>query len=802
MKKQRVSSSKPTQCGSDGDPALSAPAAAASPTPDPRQAFAANRIDMTVMLALTLATLLAFSPAFGAEFVGLDDPWYVTVNRYVLGGLSTENMAWAWTTYHQSNWHPLTWLSLQLDATLYPRGNGEVNPAGFHATNIFLHAANASLLYMALLALTDCRWRSATAAVLFALHPLRVESVAWVSERKDVLSIFFGLIALWAYARYVRDRSARRYVLMVVALALSLLSKAMLVTFPFLLLVLDWWPLERVKSRRDWRWLALEKVPLFALCVASCVITYHVQQVGGSVRGLESLTLPGRIANAVVSYATYLGMTVWPFRLAPYYPYQEHWPTWRVVVSGLILVGLTLFAVLQRRQRPFLLTGWLWFAGTLVPVIGLVQVGNQSFADRYTYFPSIGLCLAIAWAASHLIPSLTPVRGYAAAAAAGLILAAITWRQTALWKNDFVLWPYTLRITGPNAIIYNAYGTALERKSRSNLEEALENYRAAVATQPHYGTAHYNIARILLSKGRTEPAIEHLRQAIESDPHAVDAYNLLADELAKKGMYAEAEKLYRAALQYDPRSPAARSGLALLFERRGHLEEAQQQFQVAIQYDPMNPALRAEFGLLLGRMGKLRPALEHMRLAAAMQPLSPSAQRNCGVLLDKLGQHEEAVPFFRRALELDAKDTHARLRLATALARQGDKTAAATEYREATREDPDWRQRLLEQAWLRATIPDPRAGDAEDAVWAAETLCLSMDKPTAAELDVLAATYAEAGRFVDAARVAEQAIAVADPEKAKEIAGRLALYRDGRPVRVSPPPSRRAIGSTAQPPAQ
>jgi protein O-mannosyl-transferase len=749
-----------------------------------------TRLDWVVASCLAAATLITFAPAFRADFVGLDDPLYVQYNRHVTGGLTIENIKWAWTTYYQSNWHPLTWLSLQIDATLYNAGYGELSPAGFHATNIFLHAANAVLLYFALRALTGCRWRSCAASALFTLHPLRVESVAWVSERKDVLSIFFGLGALWAYAAFVRDRRPWRYVLIAGALTLSLLSKPMLVTFPFLLLVLDWWPLERVKSARDWRMLLIEKMPLIALCLASSIVAYHAQQAGGSMRALESLPISRRLANAIVAYATYLALTVWPAGLAPYYPYQENgWPVWRVTISLLLMLALTVLAVQQRRRRPFLTAGWLWYVGTLVPVLGLVQVGNQAFADRYTYFPSIGLFLAVAWIASDLIPSLTPAGGYAMTAAAAIVLGALSFRQTSFWRNDFTLWPRTLKITGDNAVIYNAYGAALEHK-RGKIDEAMANYKKAVETQPYYSTAHYNIGHLLQRKGRSEAAMEHFKKAIDADQHAVGAYIGLGEELMKNGNDAKAKEFFSRALEIEPDSASARADLGLLFQKSGRLDDALEQYLLASRYNPANAEIQFQLGVVLAQTGRLDQAINCLRQSASLLPGSADVQLKCGIALDKLGRKEEAIPYLRRAVELNGNDMRARLRFATALARLGDKSVAREQYEQATRIDPDWRAAMLEQAWLRAASPIPGERNAEDAVWAAESVCYSVQNMTPVELDVLAAALAEAGRFPEAAKAAEKALAAAESDGqrdlARAIAGRLALYRDGRPFRAAP----------------
>jgi tetratricopeptide (TPR) repeat protein len=755
-------------------------------TTSPRKA----RTDAWIVVALVVATLVAFAPAYRAGFIGLDDPDYVILNPWVNSGLSAKNFGWACTTFYQSNWHPLTWLALQLDATLWRTANGELNPLGFHLANIFLHAANCVLAFLALRALTGDRWRSAVVAALFALHPLRVESVAWVSERKDVLSLFFGLAALLAYARYARSNSRRAYTAAVALLALSLLSKPMFVTLPCLFLVLDWWPLGRAQSTADWRRLVVEKLPLFALCLASSIVTFVVQQQGGSVRGLQSLSTASRMANAVVAYVSYLGMTAWPINLAPYYLYREQgWGLSRVALSTFLIALLTVLAIRQRRSQPYLLSGWLWYVGTLVPVIGLIQVGDQAYADRYTYFPSLGLLVAVVWLVADLGFARQPNLSIAAVAVAAAFLGILTWRQTSFWCDDLILWPHTLEVTGPNMIAYNNIGVTLEKRN-GNVDEAWPYYVKAVKSRPGYGRSHFNLARALRSKGQTNDAVEHYRQAIHADPRLVDAYNDLAGILAKDGKHEGAERLFRAALKLDPDSSLVRGNLAWLLDIRGKSEEALTEYRKTLRANPNDVNVNIRLGILLGKRGEIEPALQHLRRAVALKPDSASAQLNCGIAIDKLGYTKEAIPYFQRAVRLDANDMKSRLRLATALAHLGDTAGAAAQYAEAARIDPEWQTFMLRQAWFQATAADRVDRDAQESVWAAECVYFAAQPPSAACLDTLAAAYAEAGRFTDAVATAEKALAAADkPDLRASIGGRLALYREHKPFRDTRPKS-------------
>jgi tetratricopeptide (TPR) repeat protein len=756
-----------------------------------------TRLDLGIAALLIAGCVIAFGPALRADFIGFDDPVYVSRNRHVLGGLTSENVRWAWTKsfYYASNWHPLTWMSLQLDAGLWKASNGWPEAWGFHLTNVVLHAANAVVLLLALQSLMGPRWRSATVAALFAFHPLRVESVAWVSERKDVLSIFFGLLALVAYARYVRRPTLGPYILVAALFALSLLSKPTLVTLPMLLLVLDWWPLGRIKRAGDWRWLVLEKLPLLMFTLASCVITFGAQACGGSVRPLETLGVGERIAGAVVAYATYLGMIAWPANLAPIYPYPPSgWSAWRVGLSTLVLAGATVFVVRQRRERPFLLAGWLWYLGTLVPVIGLVQVGNQAYADRYTYFPFIGICVAVAWSVPASLPLARTRRAGVLVTAVTVLLAALTWRQTTFWQSDLDLWPHTIEATGPNAHAYNSLGTALETRDR-NAKEAIKYYDAAVNANPGYGTAWYNLGRALRAQGDTGGAVARFREALRTDPLLADAHNDLAVLLSQNGAPREAEQHFRDALRLRPEDATFHRNLGWLLSRQGGRElEAMEEYAEAIRLSPDDGEAHGLFGVLLGRRGDLSQSLPHLRRAAELQPVSASAQMNLGIALEKMKRDKEAAVCFRRVTELSPKDVRGRMRLAGVMLRLGDTAGATEQYRRASEIDPEWPQEVIATAWALATAPDAARRDAEVAVWAAESACYATHAPPPSFLDTLAAAYAESGRFADAVAVAEKAKAAAESagraELAAAIAGRLALYRKNRPFHEAVPAPR------------
>src|SRR5579862_3504181 len=455
----------------------------------------------TICLLLALITVLVYWPVRHADFLVFDDPDYVTYNSHVQAGLTWAGVKWAFTSWYASNWHPLTWLSHMLDSSLFGP-----NASASHIINVLFHTANVLLLFLLLYRATNKLWPAAFVAALFAWHPLHVESVAWVSERKDVLSTFFGLLSLLAYVGYAQKFKVQSskfnvdYVLAIVFFALGLMAKPMLVTLPFVMLLLDFWPLERIRSfatvtdraRAQYASLLFEKIPFFALTIASSIITYLAQR-GEAVMSFEQRPLGLRLANAAVAYVEYLAKTFWPAHLAVIYPLPHEIPSWQVVATALLLTGVTVFAWCMRRNAPYLLVGWLWFLGTLVPVIGIVQVGGQALADRYAYVPLIGIFLAITWGAADLIARFRVQTALTAAIAAVVLMgsAAATERQLTFWDNSEKLFRHALDITTGNAIAHVNLGVALEQDHR---EDALVEYRKALDLAPGLFQVHNNLA--------------------------------------------------------------------------------------------------------------------------------------------------------------------------------------------------------------------------------------------------------------------------------------------------------------------
>jgi tetratricopeptide (TPR) repeat protein len=533
-----------------------------------------------VFLAVTV--WIAFGQTLRHEFINYDDDEYVYENPTVTSGLTLRGIQWAFTHIHAGNWHPLTTISHMLDCQLYG-----LQPWGHHLTNVLLHTAAAIFLFLALRRLTGTLWPSALVAAIFAIHPLHVESVAWVSERKDVLSGVFFALTLWAYARYARgdQPSPGRYEIVLILFALGLMCKPTLVTVPFVLLLLDYWPLRRFDTVQSFRPLVVEKIPLFVLSAASCVVTILAQQE--AIIGIRQLTFAERVANAVVSYLVYLGKTLYPAHLAAVYPYpRDHLPVAQAIPAFLFLLIISATFFLCRRKYPFLLVGWLWFLGMLVPMIGIVQVGQQPWADRYTYLPQIGLCIMAVWGATELLSHWRRQREVAIAIAvviiAGLLVQSCL--QTSYWRNSEVLWKQALANTLNNHIAENNLGAYFLTKGR--LDEAAVHFREAIRIYPTYPKAHNNLGYVLATKGNWAEAIPFYEAALRSQPAYAKAHNNLAIALAQVGRTGEALAHFHEALRIDENYADAHCNLGILLLRLGRRDEAVTQLRESLRIKP------------------------------------------------------------------------------------------------------------------------------------------------------------------------------------------------------------------------
>jgi hypothetical protein len=500
-----------------------------------------HRLKSLICLVLVLATSAVYWHVTGHDFVNLDDDVYVYENRHVQNGLTSDSIIWAFTTTRAGFKIPLTWLSLMLDFELYG-----LNAGGYHLTNLLLHIANVLLVFFILKLMTGALWRSAFVAALFALHPLHVESVAWVTERKDVLSILFWLLTMWAYLGYVERPGMRRYLLMIVSFTLGLMAKPMLVTLPFVLLLLDYWPLGRfqvgqsadapessvqapIKSGQPMSSvlsLVWEKTPLFALAAVSSVVTFLAQKSAEALVHFETWPITIRIANGLVSYVKYLGKMIWPRSLAVFYPHPGHsLPIWKAAGAGVLLLCISILVLRGARRYPYLVVGWLWYIGTLVPVIGFVQSGLQAMADRFTYIPLIGLYIIIAWGVPEIVPRWPHRKLYLATLSTTLFLflMALTWKQVQYWKNSISLFEHTLEVTSNNWLVNIDLGTELYREGRT--DDAIKHYLEALRIKPDNAEAHNNLGIALDREGRTDDAIKHYLEALRIRPDYAKAHD-------------------------------------------------------------------------------------------------------------------------------------------------------------------------------------------------------------------------------------------------------------------------------------
>lgn len=740
----------------------------------------------SVCLYLVVITLVIFSPVTRYGFINYDDPEYVTDNPRVQGGMSWDNVGWAFRAGYASNWHPLTWLSHMLDSQWFGRG-----AAGPHGVNLLLHAANAVLLFLLLRQVTGALWRSAFVAGLFAWHPLHVESVAWVAERKDVLSTLFGLLTIWAYAKYVESKGAAKgsrvegrgekgearvpdgesfttvrqsritfpalvtpkngegrlrftqrvrgwYALTLVFFALGLMSKPMLVTLPFVMLLVDFWPLRRsaewgVRSAEleggrlaTWNRLLLEKTPFLLLSAASCVITVVVQQK--AMQPLLRLSLEQRIETAVVSYARYLGKTFWPTDLALPYPQPGHWPWGEVLLAGVLVVGLSGGAVLWGRRVPFAFTGWFWYLGMLVPVIGLVQVGDQAMADRYTYLPLVGVFILVTWGAAELAarigrPASRRLEGVAlpvgltagaasrsartqaeggddvrSRAARGLcgvggvavlaVLGILARQQVNLWRADETLFGHAFAVTENNYVALGNIGVSFFDRGR--FDEAIEYYHRSLLINPYNPDALNNMGAALAGKGEHAAAITWFRRALQWDPAKADAQFNLGNALANQGQYAEAVPYFETALEKRADRFEAHNNLANALLKLGRIDDAIRHYRLALQFGPNAAKIHKNLAAVLLGKGKVEEAVLHYRQALILEPKDASTHYSLGLALAIQGRWDEAIEQYTESLRFGPDNPEVQYNLGYAFRTQGRLDEAASHLNEALRLKADF----------------------------------------------------------------------------------------------------------------
>lgn len=606
---------------------------------------------------LAALPLIVYIQIRNYEFIGFDDGAYVSENPHVITGLSWENICWAFkpvSTDVSGNWHPLTWLSLMLDAEVFGQ-----SPRGFHLTNLALHIANTLLLFALLRMMTGFEWESAFVAAVFSVHPLHVESVAWIAERKDVLSMFWGLIAMLCWTRFVQ-RGRRCWMnWSLLAYALCLMSKQMLVTLPCLLLVLDYWPLQRLTENgnskalwKRWSTLALEKLPHFAIGIAFCIIAWLSQDRGQAMQTLEDYPLDTRLLNAMIVYVLYLGQTIWPAGLSVFYPYPQHSLLAEAAISSLLLIVITVRAVRMRRQHPYVISGWLWYLGTLVPVIGVVQIGVQRMADRYTYFPMTGILIAVVWLISNWCrgnsTKATIVSGTGIVVV--LALSVCAWKQASRWQNTLTLFQHAMTVEDS---ALSRVKVGYEYVTEGDFWEGTRHFRRALEIDPEYVNAHSCLGNAALSQRRLPEAAEHFRRAISLDPDFVEAQYNLGIVLAMQGQMTEAITHYLETLRVEPDHVDANVNLGIVYCFEKRFEEAERYFRQALSINPRSSQAHFNLAIMLSEAGKTDAALSHMHEVLKNEPNNWQMHLKTGELYLSKGDHELAVRHANEAVRLN-----------------------------------------------------------------------------------------------------------------------------------------------------
>ncbi|MHC4148880.1 MAG: tetratricopeptide repeat protein [Planctomycetota bacterium] len=594
-----------------------------------RKAFRQHR-ELLICGFLVLGTLAAFWPVHGYKYVDYDDNHYVTENTYVKAGLTRDGFIWAFTTGHSANWHPLTWLSHMLDCELFG-----VSAGRGHVSSLILHIVSAIVLFGVLRKMTGALWASGFVAAVFAFHPLHVESVTWIAERKDVLSGLFWMLTLAAYLGYVRGGGAGWYAATLVVFGLGLMAKPMLVTLPFVLVLLDFWPLERF-GRRSFGRLAAEKVPLFILSAVSSVVTFIVQQRGGAVVQVEAVPFWIRMGNAFVSYGVYIGKMIWPSGLAVFYPYAFGKSSiWPAVLAGVFFFGISICAVVSAARYRYLFTGWFWYVGTLVPVIGLLQVGTQARADRYTYLPSIGIAVVAAWGAAELSAKWR-YRKIVLSVLAVFVVGGMlfcTRLQVRHWQDSFSLFKRAVEVTENNYIGHTGFGKALCARGRT--DKGIGQYRLALKINPDYTVAHYNLGNALSERGEVEEAVRHYRAVLRAEPEHARAHNNLGNALSAQDKFEEAIGHYREALRIEPGFAKAYNNLGGALMMQGNFAEATRYFREALKLRPEDDNAWYNLGYALELQGKIDEAIRCYERALEINPKQVKAKNNLDAILAK-----------------------------------------------------------------------------------------------------------------------------------------------------------------------
>ncbi|HEX4121459.1 MAG TPA: tetratricopeptide repeat protein [Verrucomicrobiae bacterium] len=723
-----------------------------------------------ISLALAAVTFAVYAQGLRCQFLTFDDQAYVTENRHVLPGITLAGIKWAFTSVTAGNWHPLTMLSHMLDCQVYG-----LRPWGHHLTNILIHTANTVLLFLVLTQMTGAIWRSASVALLFAVHPAHVESVEWIAERKDVLCAFFFLLAIWAYAKAQTSNAKFRYGWVLVLYVLALMSKPMAVTFPCVVLLLDLWPLQRVRGL-DWPvWLRLvmEKWPLFWLSALWCGITVWAQSKGEAVASGSVLPVGERIIHAMVSYFDYLGVLVFPRHLSIYYPYIHHEPLILGIATGAALVLLTFAALACAKRLPWLPVGWLWFLGMLIPVIGLVQVGGQGWADRYLYLPCIGFFVVVVWAVAEIARRLPVVKLLIPVAA--LAFAAVTSVELKYWRDTATLFGRALEVTDNNYLAMTLVGSMKAEKGQ--LDDAITLYRKALSIKPTYPEGHFFLGRALEQKGQTAEALDEFKKALRLRPE-FDAANIMVGlALAKEGKFDDAVAHYKVALKDNPDSAAAESDWGMAMMKEGQWKESIAHYEQALRLDP--DLAEAHNNLAIGYLqaGRVADGIAQLRAALKLNPADTETQYNLAQALNQEQQWPAAAEILKPLAAARPADSKVQFQFGLALEHLGQTRDAMSHYAAALLKNPDYVDALQHLAWIAATDSRPELRNGNEAVELASHACDLTEQKRPAILLTLSAAYAEAGRYLDALSTATRAEELAKAQGQRELEAEAVQFR-------------------------
>jgi tetratricopeptide (TPR) repeat protein len=625
---------------------------------------------LIVCLFLVAAAAIVYGQMLKHDFVYYDDNIYVTDNDPVMAGMTAASMKWAFTTFEAEFWHPLTWLSLMLDTQLFG-----VNPSGYLFTNLLLHIFSTLLLFFILSRTTRSVWQSGMVAALFALHPLHVESVAWIAERKDVLSTFFWMLTMLFYVYYVERPRLISYLAVLLFLALGLMAKTMLVTLPFVLILFDYWPLGRIQYSSSLKSFSLsalvlirEKIPLIVLACIAGIGTVVAQQSGGSIRSLEAIPIFSRVSNALVSYIGYLIKMLWPFKLACFYPFPDAIPWWQVAGSIFFLILISWWAIRCARQNPYFIVGWLWYLGTLVPVIGFLKIGSFAMADRYTYVSLIGISIILIWGVPELLARIQYRKLLIPALAGGVLAVCLlaTWIQVQTWQNGFTLFTHALKVTSDNYWAHNALGVAYKNQKR--FDAAIEHFFAALRLKPNYLPIYINLGSAYFLQNQTAEAIRYFSEAARRSPNLEEA----------------------------------RESLGILFDKTGEPDKALAQFEATLRINPENAIAHRFMGNALSSRGRWVEAGHHLSEALRIQPDNANVHYNLGLVFENQGKLTDAIEQYSAALKINPNYADAHFNLANVLAGQRKFDAALSHYQKTLAIQPDRIQALNNLAFVYA----------------------------------------------------------------------------------------------------